>query len=257
MTAPNPRPRIRLFVNAPLGAGMTVPLSKAQSHYLSNVMRLRAGDLISVFNGRDGEWRCRIEQLAKKSGEAIPEERIAPQGAEADLWLLLAPLKKNRLDYAIEKAVELGVSRLCPTTTQFTSVRDINRDRLVSHAREAAEQCGRLSVPEVERLEDLDRRLSAWPNERSLIYCDEFGDAPALADFLTGLPEDAASKPWAILIGPEGGFSQSERRVLRERDGVTPVSLGPLVLRADTAAVASIALWQSLIGQWRSFEQKS
>lgn len=234
----------------PLAKGDAMALEADQSHYLMHVMRLGVGSRLSLFNGRQGEWSAEIIEIEKRSVTVEVFEKLFDQTEDADLWLLFAPLKKARLDYMVEKAVELGVERLCPISTERTAVYAINSGRLAAHAIHAAEQCGRLSVPVVEEIQGLATCLGDWPDNRRLIYCDEFGEAATLADTLATLKDSERSGPWAIVIGPEGGFSEHERGQLRGRDFVTPVSLGPLVLRADTAAVTAIALWQSLVGQW-------
>ena len=239
-----------MFLELPLAMGDTIALEADQSHYLMHVMRLGVGSRLALFNGRQGEWSAEIIEIEKRSVAVEVFEKLFDQTEDSDLWLLFAPLKKARLDYMVEKAVELGVERLCPISTERTAVRGINSGRLAAHAIQAAEQCGRLSVPEVEQIQELATRLGDWPDNRRLIYCDEFAEAATLAETLATLKESERSGSWAILIGPEGGFSKHERRQLRGRDFVTPVSLGPLVLRADTAAVTAIALWQSLVGQW-------
>ncbi len=250
MTKSADRPKVRLFVELRLAKGDKMALEANQSHYLMHVMRLSVGSRLALFNGRQGEWLAKIMEIEKRAVTVEVFEKIFDQTEDADLWLLFAPLKKARLDYMVEKAVELGVGRLCPISTERTVVRVINPGRLAAHAIHAAEQCGRLSVPEVEEIQKLATRLGDWPDHRRLIYCDEFGQAATLAETLATLKQSERSAPWAILIGPEGGFTEQERRQLRDRDFITPASLGPLVLRADTAAVTAIALWQSLVGQW-------
>ena len=250
MTKSADQTKVRLFVELPLAKGDTISLEADRSHYLMHVMRLSVGSRLALFNGCQGEWSAVIIEIEKRAVAVEVIEKLFDQTEGADLWLLFAPLKKARLDYMVEKAVELGVERLCPISTERTAVRGINSGRLAAHAIQAAEQCGRLSVPVVEQIQELASRLGDWPDNRRLIYCDEFGEAASLAETLATLKESERSGPWAILIGPEGGFSEHERRRLLGCDYVTPVSLGPLVLRADTAAVTAIALWQSLVGQW-------
>ena len=250
MTKSADQPIVRLFVELALAKGDTMVLEANQSRYLMHVMRLGVGSRLALFNARQGEWSAEIIEIGKRSVAVEVFEKLFDQTEDADLWLLFAPLKKARLDYMVEKAVELGVGRLCPISTERTAVRALNSGRLAVHAIHAAEQCGRLSVPVLEGIQELATRLDDWPDNRRLIYCDEFGAAATLVETLATLKEGERSEPWAILIGPEGGFSEHERRQLRGRDFVTPVSLGPLVLRADTAAVTAIALWQCLVGQW-------
>ncbi|OWU85454.1 16S rRNA methyltransferase [Oceanicola sp. 22II-s10i] len=248
MNEPRVSPRVRLHVDHPLGAAQTVPLERDQAHYLFGVMRMGPGDAVALFNGRDGEWRAEVAEAGKRGGALACVEQTAPQAMPPDLWLLFAPVKKTRTDFIVEKAVELGVARLLPVQTGFTNSERIRRDRLQAHAVEAAEQCGATYVPEVEDLGRLDRVLSARLAGRRLLFCDEAmaGEAPALER----LRAEAKGEPWAVLIGPEGGFSESERRMLRGRDGAVAVALGPRILRADTAAVAAITLWQSVLGDW-------
>jgi 16S rRNA (uracil1498-N3)-methyltransferase len=243
--------KIRLCVDHPLGAGQSVPLTRAQAHYLFGVMRLGAGDRVALFNGRDGEWRARIDRADKSGGSLVAEEQSAGQRMPPDLWLMFAPIKKARTDFIVEKAAEMGAARILPVQTRFTNAERIRRDRLQAHAVEAAEQCGGTFVPEVAEMQRLDRLLQDWPQGRNLMFCDETqaGRSSALRD------EDArnggSSGPWAILIGPEGGFSEDERARLRGLDFAHAVSLGPRILRADTAAVAAMTLWQMMLGDWR------
>ncbi|MCF3973777.1 16S rRNA (uracil(1498)-N(3))-methyltransferase [Paracoccus salsus] len=237
--------KIRLFIDHPLAAGQPVPLEPAQAHYLSGVMRLRAGDTLAVFNGRDGEWSARITEAGKRGGTLQTLEQTAPQRDPPDLWLLFAPIKKARTDFIVEKAAELGASRILPVQTDFTNSERIRQDRLQAHAIEAAEQCGGTHVPGVGELQPLSRLLEGWDPARRLLWADEALAGPART--LGGLSAGA----WAILIGPEGGFSDPERRRLTALDFVTPISLGPRILRADTAAVAALALWQAALGDWQ------
>ena len=244
MMTTRPVAKTRLCVDQPLGAAQTVRLERDQGHYLFGVMRLRAGDAVALFNGRDGEWLARVAVADKKAGELVCENQTAPQRMPPDVWLLFAPIKKARTDFIVEKACELGAARILPVQTEFTNSERIRRDRLQAHAVEAAEQCGGTYVPEVAELERLDRVLDGWDADRRLMFCDESRAGPATA--LAG----ATRGPWAILIGPEGGFSDTERRRLGGMDAALPVSLGPRILRADTAAVAALTLWQSALGDW-------
>lgn len=250
MSEPTAIPKVRLFVEGELSGGGTLALDDNQSHYLVNVMRLKGGAAIALFNGRDGEWLAEMTKARKRSAELTLIHELRPQPAEVNLWLVFAPIKRARLDYMVQKAVELGVSGICPVYTERTVVSRLNHKRMLANAREAAEQCGRLSVPEIREPVDLGQLIADWPAGRRLIFCDEMGEDASMYNRLAGLSGDERSKPWAILIGPEGGFSEQEARKLREQEFVTPVSLGPQVLRADTAAVAALALWQSLLGQW-------
>lgn len=233
---------VRLFVDAPLGAGQGITLTD-QAHYLVNVMRLGAGDVIQVFNGRDGEWAARIDAASRKRVELILEAQTKPLQMPPDLWLLFAPIKKARTDFIVEKATEMGAARICPVQTDYTNSERIRQDRLQAHATEAAEQCGGTFVPEVADLQKLGKLLDDWPADRQLMFCDEgmAGQSPALPD---------GGGPWAILIGPEGGFSAAERKRLHALPYTHAVSLGPRILRADTAAVAALTVWQQHLGDW-------
>lgn len=242
------QPRTRLYVEAPLAAGAAVELPAAQAHYLVNVMRLKAGDAVCLFNGRDGEWRARIDAASRKNCGLAVDSLLRAQRAEADLWLLFAPLKKARTDYLAEKATELGASRLWPVYTRRTVAERVNLDRLRATAIEAAEQSERLTLPEVREPAKLFEALQGWPAERRLVLCDESGAAKPITEALTGAkPGD----PYAMLIGPEGGFAADELDALRKLPFVIPVGLGPRVLRADTAALAGLACLQALVGDWR------
>lgn len=236
--------KIRLYVDQPLALGQAVRLSPDQAHYLTGVMRLTAGAAILLFNGRDGEWRATVSDATRRGAIAVCDAQTKPLHLPPDLWLLFAPIKKARTDFIVEKAVELGAARILPVQTRHTNSDRIRQDRLQAHAVEAAEQCGATFVPEVTELQPLDRLLSKWPDNRRLYWCDEtaLGQPAALAP-VTG--------PAAILIGPEGGFSSEEAARLRARPDVTPLSLGPRILRADTAAVAALTLWQAANGDWR------
>ncbi len=242
--------KIRLYVDHPLGAGQSVPVDRDQANYLFNVMRLDQGASVTLFNGRDGAWRAEVAERGKRGGALQVAEQTAPQRNPPDLWLLFAPIKKARTDFIVEKAAEMGASRILPVQTEFTNSERIRQDRLQAHAIEAAEQCGGTFVPEVADLARLDRLLSDWPEDRQLMFCDEaLFDRPS--PLTTG---DATSSgtgaPWAILIGPEGGFSDAERSRLHALPFAHPVSLGPRILRADTAAVAAMTLWQDRLGDW-------
>jgi len=236
--------KIRLYVDQPLAPGQAVRLSPDQAHYLTGVMRLAAGAPILLFNGRDGEWRASLAEASKRGAIAIPDTQTKPLHLPPDLWLLFAPIKKARTDFIVEKAVELGAARILPVQTRHTNSDRIRQDRLQAHAVEAAEQCGATFVPEVTDLHHLDKLLSQWPTDRRLYWCDE----TALGQPATLAPTQG---PAAILIGPEGGFSADEAAKLRGRPNVTPLSLGPRILRADTAAVAALTLWQAACGDWR------
>lgn len=239
--------KVRLFVEADLGAGARVALAPEQAHYLLTVMRLGPGDRVAAFNGRDGEWICAVEPAGKRAGALVAEAPGQPQRRPPDLTLLFAPIKKARTDFIVEKAAELGVARIQPVFTRLTNAERLNPGRLRAHAVEAAEQCGETYVPEVAEPVRLEAALDAWDPARRLMFCDETRDAAPAAEALAG----AEPGPWAILIGPEGGFAAEEAARLRAMAGVLRVTLGPRVLRADTAAVAAIALWQAALGDWR------
>ena len=232
-----------MYVDHPLGAGQSVALSREQAHYLFGVMRLSSGNQVTLFNGRDGAWLAEVVAAGRKDGVLSCLEQASAQRDPPDLWLLFAPIKKARTDFIVEKAAEMGAARICPVQTEFTNSERIRRDRLQAHAVEAAEQCGGTFVPDVAELERLDRVLDGWPSERRLMFCDE-----ALVGGRASLPSEQG--PWAILIGPEGGFSEAERARLAAMPNAHAVSLGPRILRADTAAVAAMALWQQAMGDW-------
>lgn len=239
--------KIRLFVTAALDEGAAVPLDRDQAHYLFNVMRQETGATLSIFNGRDGEWLAEVIEAGKRGGVLAAREKTAPQRVPPDLWLAFAPIKRTRTDFIVEKAAELGVARILPVFTRHTNAERLRIDRLRAHAVEAAEQCGETHVAEVTEPVRLDALLDGWDPARRLMFCDETRDARPAAEALA----DAATGPWGILIGPEGGFTPDEAERLRALSHVTPVTLGPRILRADTAAVAAITLWQSTLGDWR------
>jgi 16S rRNA (uracil1498-N3)-methyltransferase len=240
---------IRLFVPDDLTGASPVELSLAQAHYLRDVMRRGAGEPIALFNGRDGEWLATIIEIGRKGARATPETRLREQGPPADLELVIALVKRARLETIVEKATELGVGRIRLAVTQFTQSERANVARLAAIATEAAEQTGRLDVPEVVAPARLDAILGEWDPHRRLIFCDERGEAAPLLSSLLPLAGEGAR--FSILIGPEGGFSAEERTMLRALPFVIPVSLGPRILRADTAAIAALSLWQAALGDWR------
>ncbi|WP_170583211.1 16S rRNA (uracil(1498)-N(3))-methyltransferase [Ruegeria arenilitoris] len=237
--------KIRLYVDHPLGAGQSVPLTREQAHYLFGVMRLAVGGQVALFNGRDGEWLAQVAEAGKRGGVLSCLEQTRPLQLPPDLWLLFAPIKKARTDFIVEKAAEMGAAKIMPVQTAFTNSDRIRQDRLQAHAVEAAEQCGGTFVPEVCDLQRLDKLLDNWPDGRQLMFCDEAEAGSALR-----LAEQAKGRPWAILIGPEGGFSDAERQRLKDLPFTHVVSLGPRILRADTAAVAAMTLWQQALGDW-------
>jgi 16S rRNA (uracil1498-N3)-methyltransferase len=239
--------KIRLYVDTGLSEGANVTVTEAQAHYLLRVMRAKEGDRLSLFNGRDGEWLARIEPMAKHDCTLNCERKLSPQRDVPDVWLVFAPIKKTPADYVVQKATELGVQLLQPALTRRTIVSRVNLDRMRANAIEAAEQSGRLSVPEVRAPRTLERILGDWPAGRWLIFCDEAGDARPIAEAL----KREHDGPFAILCGPEGGFEPEERAMIREQAFVVPVTLGERILRADTAALAALAIWQSIKGDWR------
>ncbi len=236
------RPVPRLFVEAGLAGGHAVPLAEAQHHYLARVMRLKQGDAITLFNGRDGEWLG----LLDKDGVAV-QRCLRDQGREPDIWLVFAPMKKERQRFLVEKATELGVSALVPAVTEHTSAPALRQDKLRDWAIEAAEQCGRLSVPDCAPPQAMAAILEAWDEARCLVLCDETGGGkPAMEVFARG-----AQAPAALLIGPEGGFSDRERDLIAQVPVSVSVGLGPRILRAETAATVALACWQAAQGDAR------
>ena len=236
---------IRLHVPQPLSAGAAVLPTLDQSRYLTQVMRLKAGDALLVFNGVDGEWRCVVAEVLKKGVVLRAEEPVRAQSTVRDVHLLIAVVKKAALEFAVEKATELGAARIGLVTTRRTQGDRVRMDRLEAIAVESAEQTGRLDVPAIDLPEKLDALLDGWDAGRRLMFCDETGGAPAMAALT-----EAGGGAWAILIGPEGGFAPEERARLRALPFTTAVSLGPRVLRADTAATAALTLWQAAVGDW-------
>ena len=232
-------------------------MNRDQAHYLFGVMRQGVGAYVALFNSRDGEWLAEVTKATKRGGTLVARECSKPLQMPPDLWLLFAPIKKARTDFIVEKAAEMGAARIIPVQTNFTNADRIRRDRLQAHAVEAAEQCGGTYVPEVCDLQKLDHLLTDWPTDRQLMFCDEStsGRSSAFTDTLAGshahAQRDGQIPPWAILIGPEGGFSDAERTRLRALPFTHTISLGPRILRADTAAVAALTLWQTALGDWR------
>ncbi|MFQ0812635.1 16S rRNA methyltransferase [Brucella anthropi] len=237
----------RLYVEDDLG-GNRIELASQAAHYLTHVLRLKDGDEILAFNGRDGEWKSRLEPEGKKRLFITPFEQTRPQPQPGDLVYCFAPLKQGRLDYMVQKAVEMGAAILQPVITQHTQVQKIGTDRVRANAIEAAEQCGILSIPECREAIRFDRFIEQWDQSRHLIFCDEGHESDDPLTILTTMTPG----PAALLIGPEGGFSEDERQMLRNLPFVTAIPLGPRILRADTAAVAAMALVQSVLGDWRN-----
>ncbi|MEA2991806.1 MAG: rRNA (uracil1498-N3)-methyltransferase [Alphaproteobacteria bacterium] len=241
----------RLYVDAPLGAGATVKLETPQAHYLVHVLRLKAGDPVLVFNTREGEWRTSLADVSKRTVSLAVEERMRDQPPPLDLHYLFAPLKHSRLDYLVQKAVEMGVSRLQPVMTRHTQVARVNLERMRANAIEAAEQCGVLTLPEIGAPTPLDRALAERERSRLLVFCDEDAEVGNPIEALKGMAQGAGSASLAVLIGPEGGFAEEERAALLREPHVVRLALGPRILRGDTAAVAALALVQAVFGDWR------
>jgi len=241
-----PGGKVRLYVEAPLAGGARVEANEGQAHYLLHVMRAKAGDRVSLFNGRDGQWLAHLDQVSKRTCTFLCEKRTRSQTGAPDLWLCFAPIKRTPADYVVQKATELGVSVLQPVITRRTIVSRINLERMRANAIEAAEQSDRLDVPEVREPIVLDKLLSNWDVQRRVLFCDEGGDAQPIANAL----HEATQNRFAILTGPEGGFDSAERDAIRAHGFAIPVSLGPRILRADTAALAALAVFQALAGDW-------
>ena len=237
---------IRLFLDTPLSADATIEIERDHAHYLFNVMRLSAGETVRVFNGRDGEWEATIVEAGKKRGVLRADMHTRPQSEPPDIELIFAPIKKARTDFIVEKACELGCRSIRPVFTRYTNSERLNLPRLRAHMVEAAEQCEGLSIPALEPPEKLSALLARW-GDRALIFCDESRSSP---EIFTALSTLARGTPISVLIGPEGGFSPEESTQLRALTSVIPVSLGPRILRADTAAVAAITAIQSTLGDW-------
>ena len=235
----------RLFLDASLAGAGEVALSRDQANYLLNVLRLKRGDDVLLFNGRDGEWRARLAGTGKKALTAELTGRLREQPPPSDLHLLFAPLKHARLDYLVQKAVEMGASRLQPVITRFTQVTRVNLERMRANVIEAAQQCGVLSVPEVAEPAALDHAVA--DSGRLLVFCDERAE---VQDPVAALKAAPAGLPISVLIGPEGGFAEDERALLLKRPNIVRIAIGPRILRADTAAVAALSLVQAVLGDW-------
>jgi 16S rRNA (uracil1498-N3)-methyltransferase len=237
----------RLFVKSRLEPGAEIALNKDQAHYLGNVLRLKQGENLLLFNGSDGEWCAKLSAIGRKGAQARAEHQTRPQEEGPDLHYLFAPLKRARLDYMAQKATELGVSALRPVITRHTVTERVKTDRLLANAIEAAEQCGILRVPEVMEPEKLGKLIGAWDANRLLIFADEAAPHTSPIEALKA----RTPGPLAVLIGPEGGFEREERAALLAKPFVLPISLGPRVMRADTAAVAALALVNAALGDWQ------
>jgi 16S rRNA (uracil1498-N3)-methyltransferase len=239
----------RLFTSAELAAGISVALGQPQAHYLLHVLRLKAGDAVLLFNGREGEWRGRLQSTGKRTTSALVEERTRPQTTPGDLHYWFAPLKHSRLDYMMQKAVEMGATRLQPVITRHTQVGRVNLERMQANAVEAAEQCGVLLLPEIGAPISLEQALAERDQSRLLIFCDEDAEVQDPVAALQGVRGQPL--PLALLVGPEGGFAEDERAALMRVPNMLRLALGPRILRADTAAVAALALVQAVLGDWR------
>ncbi len=237
----------RLFVASDLTEGGEIALDHAQNNYLRNVLRLGSGDVILAFNGRHGEWRCELGERGKRHAVLIPLEQVREQQSGPSITYLFAPLKRARLDYMVQKAAELGVERLAPVLTQRTIAERVNLERMHANVIEAAEQCGILRMPQISEPRKLPATLADWPSSHPLIFCDEQAPIGSPIATLSGV----AQGPAGILIGPEGGFSDEERRMIRAKPFTVPISLGPRIMRADTAAIAALTLINSTLGDWR------
>ncbi|MGH7031843.1 MAG: 16S rRNA (uracil(1498)-N(3))-methyltransferase [Stellaceae bacterium] len=237
----------RVYVTEPLGAGTTFELPPGPARHLRTALRLTPGAAVAAFNASDGEWLCRIAESSRNRVTITVERRLRAAAPEPDLWLLFAPVKRARLDWLVEKATELGVSALLPVWTRRTQVERLNLDRLRTHAVAAAEQSERLSVPTLHPPQALDDALAAWPPERRLVVCDETGAGEPIATAAARLGAGLT----ALLTGPEGGFAETELDILGKLSFVTRVGLGPRILRADTAALAGLAVLQASAGEWR------
>jgi len=238
-----PKSLPRLYLATPLGAGMRVDLDAGQANYLGNVMRLKEGDQLLVFDGMSGEWLAEVTEVSKKRMALVVGEPTRPQESVPDLWLAFSPVKKGRVDWLVEKAVELGVARLLPVITQRTIVDKLNLDRMRAHIIEAAEQCGRTALADIDEAMKLDKLLKARDLKRTLYFADENGGEPASSAFEPG--------PALILTGPEGGFTAGEAELIRAAPNATAISLGPRILRAETAALAAVSAWMAAVGDWQ------
>lgn len=236
--------KIRLYVEQPLGPGQSVPMSREHANYLFSVMRLGVGAQVLLFDGQSGEWVAEVKETGKRTGLLVVLAQTRPLQMPPDLWLVFAPIKKARTDFIVEKATEMGAARIVPVQTDFTNSGRIQKDRLQAHAIEAAEQCGGTFVPEVAEMTRLSQVLEGWDSARQIMFCDE-----AKVASKPTLP--ALVGPWAVLIGPEGGFSEAERVHLHGLNYAHAISLGPRILRADTAAVSALTVWQQQLGDWQ------
>jgi 16S rRNA (uracil1498-N3)-methyltransferase len=241
---------IRLFVAEDLSAHATIQLDADVAHYLGHVLRRAAGDTVILFNGRDGAWLAEISEIAKKSVQLLVQTQVSKQISSPDVWLIFVPIKRARLDFMAQKATELGVSKILPVQSAYGQMKRINDHRLEANAIEAAEQTERLDVPEIAEFQSLTTLLSNWPDDRALIFCDE-GEAGTTDVMPEAILPKLRGKPASILIGPEGGFSPDERRDILALPQSVALSLGPRILRSDTAALSALSLYQAFCGDWR------
>lgn len=245
---------VRLFVDQPLRRDLEIAVGGGQAHYLTRVMRLQSGDRLLLFNGRDGEWLAKIISVSRSWCELLVESVARSQRPESGPTLAFAPIKKEPMRVLVEKATELGAERLIPVVTRNTGAERVNLDRMQAHVVEATEQCGRLTIPEIAEPAGLDALLDHWPERCPLLFMDERGSGRPIADAIAMCVARAAGPPSppGILVGPEGGFAAGEAESLRALGFVVPVSLGPRILRAETAALAALACWQAFAGDWRA-----
>lgn len=242
----------RLYLDLPFADGQELRLDREQSHYLATVLRLKTGSKLALFNGKTGEWTAEVVSIEKRAVTLQIKDQISLQKAEPDIWLVFAPIKKTRIDFIAQKATELGASRLMPMFTRRTIAERVNVDRLRANAIEAAEQCERLTIPQVDDPQKFDVILDAWPSDRHAMFCDESLEGkPALSVLSDARAGMQKPEPWAIFIGPEGGFDDAERSRLNTMQNAHSVTLGPRILRADTAAMAALSIWQTVFGDWR------
>lgn len=241
------RSKTRLYVRDSLSEGAVIGCDHAQAHYLRSVLRMKPGNPVTLFNGRDGEWHASLEGLGKGWASLNVQDKLRNQAASPDIWLLFSPLKRSATDLVFQKATELGASRIQPVLTDRTNTERLKRERAEATVIEAAEQCERMDVPDIEETRKLTDILADWDRARPLYVCAEFGDARPAAQVFSDHPADG---PGAILIGPEGGFNKTELEFLNDHSFITPISLGPRILRAETAALAALTCWQAVSGDW-------